>query len=377
MSRGTYEPMFYDKTFQSILSESLEMIDDRFDKREGSVIYDALAPMSLEVSLLYQYLDFLFKNAFADTSNRHWLMQRAKERGIEPFPASPAVIVGKFNARLREGDRFFIDNIYYTVETFLEEKEEFFFYELVCEKNGTEGNKRAGNLIPTRNVEGLSTAEISHIAILGIEDEDTEKFRERYFETIQNHAYGGNIDDYRMKTRAISGVGLVKVIPVWEGGGTVKVIISDAELGEPSSELVQKVQEILDPVEQRGKGVGVAPIGHLVTVSPVKRKGINISCKITISREGEFEKIKTEIQNSLETYFKECREKWASYDRYEKSIYVQTTIRIAKIISIVLNVMNVVDFTEIKFADLEDKIYTLNENEIPYLGELSVVEVIS
>lgn len=377
MSRGTYEPMFYDKTFQSILSESLEMIDDRFDKREGSVIYDALAPMSLEVSLLYQYLDFLFKNAFADTANRYWLTERAKERGIEPFPSSPAVIVGKFNARLKEGDRFFIDDIYYKVETFLEEKEEFFFYELVCEKNGTQGNKRAGNLIPTRNVEELSTAEISHIAVLGTEDEETGKFRERYFETIQNHAYGGNIDDYRMKTKAISGVGLVKVIPVWKGGGTVKVIISDAELGEPSSELVQKVQEILDPVAHRQKGVGVAPIGHFVTVAPAKRKNIDISCKITISREGEFEKIKTEIQDSLEIYFKECREKWASYGRYEKSIYVQTTIRITKIMSIVLNVMHVVDFTEIKFSDSEDKIYTLNENEIPYLGSFNVIEVMS
>lgn len=68
-TRRIYEPMFEDQTYEKILERNLDRIPNEFDKREGSVIFDAIAPMALEVSILYSYLDFLFKNAFGDTAN--------------------------------------------------------------------------------------------------------------------------------------------------------------------------------------------------------------------------------------------------------------------------------------------------------------------
>lgn len=111
MARGIYEPIFDENTFENVLERNLDRISDEFDKREGSVIYDAIAPIAIEISLLYSYLDFLFKNAFGDTANRYWLIERAKERGIEPYNATKAVIIGRFDAKLNIGDRFFIDDI--------------------------------------------------------------------------------------------------------------------------------------------------------------------------------------------------------------------------------------------------------------------------
>lgn len=375
MVRGIYEPIFDDNTFENVLERNLDRIPDEFDKREGSVIYDAIAPMAIEISLLYSYLDFLFKNAFGDTANRYWLIERAKERGIEPYKATKAVIIGRFDAKLNIGDRFFIDDIYYTVSKLQKEEKELFFYELICNEEGSIGNIEGGKLTPTRTIRNLNLAEIYKLAILGEDDEDTEDFRERYFETIKSIAYGGNIDDYRKKVKAIDGVGLVKVIPVWNGGGTVKLIITDSEFKEPTSELISKVQEIIDPIPFHQKGVGVAPIGHYVTVVGAKSKKINITCEILKSRDSNLEEIKREIEKDVEEYFKTQRKKWATYEKVDSNIYVENDIRLAKITSIVLNVADVIDYETIKFTDTDKKIFDLSEEELPVLGDVIVTEV--
>lgn len=375
MARGIYEPIFNDNTFENVLERNLDRIPDEFDKREGSVIYDAIAPMAIEISLLYSYLDFLFKNAFGDTANRYWLIERAKERGIEPYKATKAVIIGRFDAKLNIGDRFFIDDIYYTVSKLQKEEKELFFYELICNEEGSIGNIEGGKLTPTRTIRNLNLAEIYKLAILGEDEEDTEDFRERYFETIKSIAYGGNIDDYRKKVKAIDGVGLVKVIPVWNGGGTVKLLITDSEFKEPTSELVSKVQEIIDPIPFHQKGVGVAPIGHYVTVVGAKSRKINITCEILKSRDSNLEEIKREIKSDVEEYFKGQRKKWATYEKVDSSIYVENDIRLAKITSIVLNVADVIDYETIKFTDTDKKIFELSEDELPFLGDVIVTEV--
>lgn len=375
MARGIYEPIFNDNTFENVLERNLDRIPDEFDKREGSVIYDAIAPMAIEISLLYSYLDFLFKNAFGDTANRYWLIERAKERGIEPYKATKAVIIGRFDAKLNIGDRFFIDDIYYTVSKLQKEEKELFFYELICNEEGSIGNIEGGKLTPTRTIRNLNLAEIYKLAILGEDEEDTEDFRERYFETIKSIAYGGNIDDYRKKVKAIDGVGLVKVIPVWNGGGTVKLIVTDSEFKEPTSELISKVQEIIDPIPFHQKGVGVAPIGHYVTVVGAKSKKVNITCEILKSRDSNLEEIKREIEKDVEEYFKTQREKWSSYEKVDSNIYVENDIRLAKITSIVLNVADVIDYEIIKFTDTDKKIFELSEDELPVLGDVIVTEV--
>lgn len=375
MARGIYEPIFDENTFENVLERNLDRISDEFDKREGSVIYDAIAPMTIEISLLYSYLDFLFKNAFGDTANRYWLIERAKERGIEPYNATKAVIIGRFDAKLNIGDRFFIDDIYYTVSKLQKEEKGMFFYELICNEKGRVGNLKGGKLTPTRTIRNLNLAEIYKLAILGEDEEGTEDFRQRYFETIKSIAYGGNIDDYRKKVKDIDGVGLVKVIPVWNGGGTVKLIITDSEFKEPTSELISKVQEIIDPIPFHQKGVGIAPIGHYVTVVGAKLKKINITCEILKSRDSNLEEIKREVKSNIEEYFKGQRKKWGTYEKVDSNIYVENDIRLAKITSIVLNVADVIDYETIKFTDTDKKIFELSEDELPVLGDVIVTEV--
>lgn len=93
-----------------------------------------------------------------------------------------------------------------------------------------------------------------------------ERFRRRYFDSLNSQAFGGNIADYREKVNGISGVGGVKVYPAWNGGGTVKLVIIGSDYGVPSDELIRAVKDTIDPEVDAGKGYGLAPIGHVVTV---------------------------------------------------------------------------------------------------------------
>ena len=61
--------MFEAYSFDTIMERMLSKVSSRFDKREGSVIYDALAPAALELSNFYIALDMVMDEAFADTAS--------------------------------------------------------------------------------------------------------------------------------------------------------------------------------------------------------------------------------------------------------------------------------------------------------------------
>lgn len=73
---------------------------------------------------------------------------------------------------------------------------------------------------------------------------------------VNEKPFGGNFIEYVQRVREIDGVGAVQVYPVWNGPGTVKVVVLDNDLNLASAETIKKVQNVLDPLEYTGKGVG-------------------------------------------------------------------------------------------------------------------------
>ena len=62
--------MYEDKTYEAILQEKLARVASSLDKREGSIIFDALAPNSLESAMIYVALDTVLNETFADREQR-------------------------------------------------------------------------------------------------------------------------------------------------------------------------------------------------------------------------------------------------------------------------------------------------------------------
>ena len=92
--------MYEGITYEIILKRMLDKVSDTIDKREGSVIYDALAPAALELQIMYIELDVILNESFGDTASRKYLIKRAAERGA---PAAPVLTArGKHHAHWRQ-----------------------------------------------------------------------------------------------------------------------------------------------------------------------------------------------------------------------------------------------------------------------------------
>ena len=302
-------------TYEDILQRMLDRVPSNFDKREGSVIYDALAPAAIEMQNMYIELDNVLNEAFADTQSRPYLIRRCAERNIIPKSATYAIRRGEFNIDVPIGSRFSLNNLNYVVTQQIEDEEGVF--ELQCETVGKDGNVESGTLIPIDYIDGLQTATLTDVIIPGEDEEETEKLRERYFESYDSQSFGGNVASYKEKTKGIfkdgvGGVGGVKVKRAWNGGGTVKLVIVDSTFSKPSSNLVDLVQEEADPLGHQGEGLGYAPLDHVVTVVGCSTSSIDISTHITFKEGWKWESTKASIEEAIDGYFAELSSTWES-----------------------------------------------------------------
>lgn len=363
--------MYEDQTSSVIEKRMLDAVSLAVDKREGSIIHDATAPVSIELELMYAALDWFMKNTFGDTAERQFLIERALERGLVPYKATRAVVRGIFTPGTLEipiGYRFSCNGINYAVA----KKMNAGSYLLRCETVGISGNKATGTLVPINYLPALKSARIEMLAVPGVDDEDTEAFRQRYLKSFETQAYGGNIADYKEKVLSISGVGGVKVYPVWNGGGTVKVVFCTSEFKRPEPAFINKVQGILDPVPFHQQGVGVAPIGHYVTVEGVSEKKINVGVKISMKSGFMLDDVKSKIVAMIKTYLGKLNQTWGNTQIVAINEFTNDglIVRRSKLESCILDITGVLDVENLTING-SDKNLQLNVNELTVLGELT------
>jgi len=398
--------MYENVTYESILERMLDRVPDKFDKREGSVIWDTHSPTAIELQILYLELDVILREAYGDTASREFLILRCKERGISPYQATRAVLKGVFVPSDIDvsGQRFNIGDINYLVTEKIAEGE----YQVQCEIPGSTGNQYLGTMIPMEYIRGLQTAELTEILIPGEDEEETEDLRQRYFDSFNESAFGGNVRDYLEKTNAIPGVGRTKVTRVWNAdispadmipkesvetwyngikgtltgevrhwldsvfhagkqkklttGGTVLLTIINSEFGPASDALVQTVQTAIDPEVNAGEGYGLAPIGHVVKVESAKAKEIIIKTTLTFESGYGWGNLQTPIEEAVSAYLLELGKEWAD------TLYL--IVRISQIDNRILNVPGIIDVRDTSINGLKGNL-NLGRYEIPVLGGVS------
>ncbi|MHB8064473.1 MAG: baseplate J/gp47 family protein [Ruminiclostridium sp.] len=349
--------MYENVTYEMLLQRMLSRVPNSIDKREGSVIFDALAPAAAELAQIYVEADVILNETFADTASREFLIKRAAERGIVPNAASNAILRGLFNMNIPLGSRFSLGNLNYITIEKIKELE----FKMKCETKGSEGNLQFGSLIPIDYIDGLTSALLIEVLIPGEDEEDTEQLRSRYFATLDSRAFGGNITDYKEKVNDLQGVGGIKVYPTWNGGGTVKLVIINSEYQKPSAELIDNVQKEIDPVGKQGKGVGFAPIGHVVTVLGVEEQKVDISTNISYQTGWEWDDVKSYVEAAIDTYFWEINQLWAENENL--------VIRISQIETRLLNVAGILDISGTAINGAEQNL-VLGKDSIPVRGDV-------
>lgn len=353
-------------TFENILQRMLDRVPSKYDKRQGSVIWNALTPAAAELAQMYIDLGLVEDRTYADTATGEDLTRRAAERGINRYKATKAIRKGIFKTNndlplnVPIGSRFTGEDLNYVVIEKITDGE----FKLECEEPGAIGNTYTGTLIPVEYIENLVSAELADILIPGEDEEDDESLRKRYFDSLESQAYGGNIADYKKKTNELNGVGGVKVYPVWNGGGTVKLVIIDSDYNKPSQELIDFVQNQIDPIGHQGEGVGIAPIGHIVTVEGVTERTINIETNITFQEGYTWDDVKPNFIAAIEDYFNEIEKTWQDENNL--------VVRISYIETRALNLPGVLDIQNTKINGIAENL-VLADVEIPVLGEVVAI----
>jgi len=396
--------MYEHITYEALLERMLENVSGRMDKREGSVVYDALSPAAIEMQILYLELDNILNEVYGDTATREYLIRRAAERGITPHSATCAVLKGVFVPADIDvtGRRFNIQDMNYVVKEQIMPGE----YAVQCETEGAAGNRYLGSMTPIDYIAGLSLATLEEVLIPGKDEEDTEELRKRYFASFGEQSFGGNRADYIEKVRELDGVGDVKVTRAWNEdirplemiptekvvtwyekvcdglddevrawletvyhaaackklttGGTVQLsIINSMDYSAASDSLLRTVQELIDPEASAGEGYGLAPIGHVVNVASAEAVEISIATRLTFSGGYDWEQLQKAIENAVGEYLLALRKEWSQSD--------QLIVRVSQIENRILGVKGVIDIAGTLLNGISGNL-TLSKYQIPVLG---------
>lgn len=343
--------MFIEKNTEAlILKRMLDKIPSDLDKREGSsIIYNALAPVALELAQAYSNLDRNLGYAFINEDTPEMFIEnRASEIGLKRYQPTRAIRKGIFYKDnvlmdIPLNSRFYIEGINFKAI----EKMETGIYKMECEQVGSVGNNLTGTLIPVDYIEGLTKAELKDLLIPGIDLEPKEDLYSRIESKEQEPSTSGNVNDYKKWALEVSGVGKCKPFPLWAGEGTMKVVITDNFKKTPSEELIKKVYTHIEELR---------PIGAKITVKGALEKKIYIFAKVVLIGGANISQVQENFINLLDKYLKGLA-------------FEATSISIAKVGNILLNTPGVLDYTELK---INNDIVNINltDEEIPILDKV-------
>lgn len=372
-------------TFEYLMEQALSRVPDTIDKREGSIIYDALAPACYELTEYYMRLKNILKDTFAETANEEYLDLRVAEQGIERFPATAAVKKGMFETEsgapleVEIGSRFSTISETETLNYVVTAPYEIDgvvvpgSYQLTCETIGTVGNAYVGNLMPINYINGLSSAVMTDLIIPARDVETDDDLRARYFLALTDKPFGGNLAQYDEVLKNIEGVGEVQIYPVWDGGGTVKCSVIDASFNPITTDFINVIQNEIDPTPQ-GTGLGLAPIGHIVTVVTPEELTINIETNILLMARYTKAQVEQPIKDALEEYMLSLRRQWGIPNDFNEHLL---EVYISRINAAILNVAGIANVTDTTINGLPQDltlIQTAALQELPILGQVILNE---
>lgn len=379
-----------DNTFEKILNRCLA--NDRLvdvDKRVGSIIYDALAPVCLELAEAYVKMDILEEQTYLMTATGNNLDKRVYDYGISRRKATRALRIAEFkqykvdsqgnyvldennqkiliDMEIEVGTRFAIpENAEITYE-YIGKTDGYKILE--CEQLGTQGNEHLGTILPLIPITNLAQANIISTYKPAEDDETDTELRARAVASLNYGAFGGNIQDYIERVNAIDGVGQTKVFPAWQYNGSVLLSVVDPLYNPITNEFAQNLKEQIDPEDSTGQGIGMAPIGHYVTITTPTRQDVDVALSITFVNTETTETIQEEVERKIEEYFLSIRQSYAQD--------VNLTIYRARIIEKVLELEFVLNVTDVKLnGKMNDIVYVdeglLGKQYLPYLRSVTI-----
>lgn len=349
---------YVNETKDTILNRMKAKIADDIDKRQGSIVHDLLSPGSIEKEMLYAELDNVLAFGFADSSYGQFLEQRTKELGIYRKQARKATgsvtFTGEVGTVIAIGTKVSTDEsepLYFltTEEKTLDSIGEATI-PVKAEAAGANGNVAQQTITLTLgDLVGVTSVINSTAFTGGVDEEEDNALLERYLEKVQTPATSGNKYQYRNWAKSVAGVFEANVYPIWNGPGTVKVVLLGDNGRSPDQTIIQNTSAYIE--ENR-------PIGASVTVTGATEVSINVSIDVVLTAGYTLTQGESEIVDALNGYFQEIA-------------FVDPIIRYNQIVSLVLNTRSILDFTNLTLNGGTSNL-TLSEEEVAIVGTVTL-----
>ena len=338
-----------------ILARLLLNIPDEYDKSTGSFFYDTQKPLAIEHEGVYAKLDGILDKGFAATSDGVHLEHKVAEQGLTRKPATYAEgsvrISGTVGSAVSKGIKVSSDLAIYTVrESAVIPSAGYITVVVRCDTAGAVGNVPVGAIkdFPV-SISGLSALTNTAATTGGYNTETDDELRERYFEKVSSPATSGNKQHYINWAKEVPGVGDVRVLPLWNGKGTVKVIIINANKQPAETSLINKV---ITKIEEN------RPIGAEVTVVTATAVNINVTATITLEGDAAVTAVTSKIETAINDYIK-------------RAAFTNKYVSIAHVGNAILSVAGVLDFANLKINNGIANI-TTTDTQVAILGVVTI-----
>lgn len=334
------------QTYEEILQGMLNKVPSNVDKREGSIIYDALAPCAYFLAQQEFQLNNFVELVFADTAVGEYLDTAVSDFGLTRKTATAAIRYVTTSTAVSIGTVWGINGLVYKITDQIANNQ----YKAQCTTAGISGNQFSGPLTPISNITDV-TATLGDVITPGADEETDDALRERFYEKVRTPATSGNAYQYSQWALEVSGVGAAKVFPLDNGPGTVTVLVVDGNK-EISEALPGIVAEHIETVR---------PIGATVTVLSPIGKEIDVSATVKLDGSKTMEDVTAAFEAALESLL-------------SSTVFTTYSVSYAKIGSALLEVPGVEDYSGLLVNSGSGNI-TIGSKEVPIKGTVVLTEV--
>lgn len=353
--------MFEDKTYENLMAEALQAAPSGTDTRQGSVFYDAVAGICIEIAQFYANLDEVLTLTWLGTAPGEYLDRKGLDYGIERRGAESAVYAFSYTGtRPSPGTRFFAGSEFFALI------EEDGLLRLRAEEAGESANgiPEGTAAIPAQTSPGLTSAAFGAIVRSGADAEDDESYRARMIGRISAPAENGNAAHYKKWCEECAGIGRARIFPLWDGENTVLARLIGTDGLPAAPDVVAAVQAYIDP-DASGLGEGTANIGAYFTAAAAEEKMVNVSFTAARAPGVTAQALRTRAETALRGYFRNIATDIGSGSG--------AVVRMSDIGMLIYGLSGVIDYTDLRLNGSAGNVL-IGAHEVPVLGEVLINE---
>ena len=316
------------------------------DHREGSYANTLVSVAAYQLYKLYQLFPSMLSMVFPDENAGEYIDKNAAQLGMTRAPGKKASTTIRFTGT--DGTVIPAGTALYAPESglqYLTTGEAVIAggtAETTAEaaEVGSDYNLPAGYVTSMYiNVAGVVTVTNATAATGGVDEESDAALYARYHDRRTLPITSGNKNHYIMWATETAGVGYASCVPLWNGNGTVKVVIAGEDRG---------------PVDE-------GPIGATVTVVSVREREIPLTAKVTLMPGHTTEQVGDQVEAAVNELLK------------KRTFGEAATIPYSRFLACLLQCPGVADYSELT-VDGGTTAVTLDAEDAAVVGTITITE---